>query len=102
MSEAEAATTAALWLPMLAGIVGVFAAGIVLHAVDVVRERRQVEDLRRRLDAWERRVGHTLPAEWRYAAQGMLRDVVGPDSLSPASPERSLSHQLTNYQQKDS
>ena len=88
MSAAEAATTAALWLPMLAGIVGVFAAGIVLHTVDVVRQRRRAQ-------------AQPLPAEWRYAAQGMLRDVVGPHSLSPASPERSLSQPLTNYPQKE-
>lgn len=60
MSAAEAATTAALLLPMLAGIVAALAIGIILDAVAVVRERRQAQDLRRRLDEWQRRNAYTL------------------------------------------
>lgn len=40
MSEAEAATTAALWLPMLAGIVGVMLANVAI-CVYYGRRKRQ-------------------------------------------------------------
>jgi hypothetical protein len=45
---------------MLAGIVAALAIGIILDAVAVVRERRQAQDLRRRLDEWQRRNAYTL------------------------------------------